>query len=89
LKSNDKQFELFDQKVRGLAIRVSSKGTKTFNFHYRMGGRSRRLTLGRYPSTSLKEARQKAQDASRHQLDEHFRLLETATGLATEWQEKL
>ena len=64
IKPKDKQFEICDTKVRGLTIRVARKA-KTFSFHYRFMGRNNRITLGHYPSMSLKEARQKAQDASR------------------------
>jgi len=63
LKQCDKQFEIFDQKVKGLTIRTSPGGTKTFYLLYRFGRRNRRLTFGSYPNVSLKEARQRAQQA--------------------------
>jgi hypothetical protein len=31
LKATEKQFEVFDKKVKGLALRVSPGGTKTFS----------------------------------------------------------
>lgn len=58
-----RQFETFDKKVSGLSIRVSSLGAKTFFLMYRMGGRNRRLGLGRYPTVTLAEARQRARKA--------------------------
>jgi integrase len=64
LKPKDKQFEICDTKVKGLTTRIS-RNAKTFNFHYRIMGRSCRLNIGRFPSMSLKEARQKALEAMR------------------------
>ena len=54
-----------DSKVVGLTIRVSPGGTKTFSLRYRVGGKSRNLKLGRYPTLSLQEARERAQTALR------------------------
>jgi hypothetical protein len=44
---------------------VTSNGLKTFYFVYRFQGRSRRMTLGRYPATHLKDAVGKAREALR------------------------
>src|SRR5687767_13308478 len=64
LKPNsDRQIDVFDSKVSGFAVRISPHGTKTFNLLYRIGGRARRLTIGRYPLLSLSEARAKAEEA--------------------------
>lgn len=41
----------------GLSARVTPSGTISFQFRYRWDGKPVRLTVGRYPSTSLKEAR--------------------------------
>jgi hypothetical protein len=54
-KSTATQTDYFDETVPGLALRVTSKGTKAWTFHY--GTPRRRLTLGRYPSLSLAGAR--------------------------------
>jgi len=54
-KSAKPQTDYFDQTVPGLALRVTSKGTKAWTFLY--GTPRRRLTLGRYPSLSLAGAR--------------------------------
>jgi integrase len=58
-----RQYDVFDSKVRGLSVRVSPKGTKAFNFLYRMGYRTRRLKLGIYDELSLSDARTKATKA--------------------------
>lgn len=41
----------------GLSARITPTGTITFQFRYRWNGKPVRLTVGRYPSTTLKEAR--------------------------------
>ncbi len=53
-----KQVEYGDGKQPGLALRVSPAGKKSWTLRYRtQEGRQRRLTLGRYPSVSLSQAR--------------------------------
>jgi integrase len=54
-KSAKPQTDYFDETVPGLALRVTSKGTKAWTFLY--GTPRRRITLGRYPSLSLAGAR--------------------------------
>jgi integrase len=44
---------------KGLHIRVSPTGSKTWVLIFRTGGKLRRLTLGTYPNISLAEARKK------------------------------
>jgi integrase len=57
------QVDVYDSRIRGLAVRVSPMGTKAFVVWYRIGGKARRLTLGRFPTMSLGEARKRAQEA--------------------------
>jgi len=54
-KSTTAQTDYFDETVRGLALRVTSRGTKAWTLLY--GIPRRRVTLGRYPSLSLAAAR--------------------------------
>jgi integrase len=54
-KSTEPQTDYFDETITGLALRVTSKGTKAWTFLY--GTPRRRVTLGRYPSLSLARAR--------------------------------
>jgi len=56
-------IELWDGKLPGFGVRVSAGGARSFVLLYRTAGRSRRLTLGRYPTLSLLTARRKAQKA--------------------------
>ncbi len=43
--------------AEGLSARVTPTGTVTFQYRYRWNGTPVRLTIGRYPALSLKEAR--------------------------------
>ena len=52
--------EYFDRAVTGLALRVAPTGTKSWVLLYRQGRRLRRWTLGRYPTLSLADARDRA-----------------------------
>jgi integrase len=55
------RVEIPDEKVQGLRIRVSSKGTKTFVLRKRQGEKLHNITLGKYgPRFGLAEARRKA-----------------------------
>lgn len=40
-----------------LSVRITPMGTITFQYRYRWNGKPVRLTVGRYPSTTLKDAR--------------------------------
>ncbi len=57
--------EHFDSVVTGLALRVTKTGATSWSYIYRLDGRNRRTTLGKYPEVSLKEARNAAREASR------------------------
>jgi integrase len=57
-KSTAVQTDYFDESVSGLALRVTSNGTKSWSLLY--GTPRRRITLGRYPSMSLASARARA-----------------------------
>jgi integrase len=54
-KATGVQTDYFDATVSGLALRVTSKGTKAWTLLY--GTPRRRITLGRFPSLSLASAR--------------------------------
>jgi integrase len=63
LSAKSKQFDVSDGQVPGFGMRVSPGGTKTFHVFYRMGKKKRRMTIGRYPDLSLKNARTSARAA--------------------------
>ena len=58
-----KKAKLFDGG--GLYLEVTPAGGKIFRLKYRIGGKEKTLTIGKYPSVSLSEARQAAENARR------------------------
>ena len=64
-KPKDKDYKLFDG--RGLYLLVKKNGGKYWRMKYRYGGKEKLLAIGVYPDLSLKEAREKRQEA-RNQL---------------------
>ncbi len=62
-KPGPKPTRLFDGG--GLYLEVSPAGGKLWRVKYRFAGKERRLALGSYPATSLKDARSKRDDAKR------------------------
>lgn len=55
--------ETWDTLVRGLGLRVTDRGSKSWVVMYRVNGRQRRLTLGSYPALKLADARGLAREA--------------------------
>jgi integrase len=51
------QADHFDIGYPGLALRVSYGGTRAWVFFFRLHGKLHRMSLGRYPATTLGEAR--------------------------------
>lgn len=60
-----KRYEVRDELVTGLHIRVSTAGGKVWYLATRVDGVLRRIKLGTYPVLSLKDAREKAQSLLR------------------------
>lgn len=58
-KPYDGPVELPDGE--GLSARISPKGMITFQLRYRIGGKLKRMKIGRYGSISLREARDAAE----------------------------
>ena len=57
----DKARKIFDGG--GLYLEVAPSGGKWWRLKYRFGGKEKRLSLGVYPDVSLKEARQRREQA--------------------------
>ncbi len=56
-----RQIDYPDARVRGLALRVTPAGGKSWTLRYRtQEGRQRRMSLGGFPAVGLSEARDKA-----------------------------
>ena len=62
LKPRDKPYTLADE--RGLYIEVFPTGGKVWRFRYRIDGRQEKLTLGKYPALTIKNARIKRDEAA-------------------------
>jgi integrase len=60
-KPTDKTQRLFD--AGGLYLEISPAGGKWWRLKYRFGGKEKRLSLGVYPDVSLKDARERRDDA--------------------------
>ena len=58
-----KTYKLTDGQ--GLIALVNPNGSKWWRLRYRFGGREKMLALGTYPEVSLREAREKADEARR------------------------
>lgn len=50
-------YLIFDDEVRGFAVRVHPSGEKTFIMRYRFGGADRKLNLGHFGSVTVHKAR--------------------------------
>lgn len=57
------QTDYFDEGRPGLALRVSRAGSKSWTYHFTLGGRRVRMTFGTYPATSLAKAHSRADEA--------------------------
>jgi integrase len=60
-KPKEKTSRLYDE--RGLYLEVSPKGGKWWRFKYSFEGKEKRLSLGVYPDISLKDARDRRDEA--------------------------
>ncbi len=61
VKPGEKTCRLYDE--RGLYLEVSPNGGKWWRLKYRFNGKEKRLSLGVYPDVSLKDARERRDDA--------------------------
>jgi hypothetical protein len=59
------RYEVRDELVIGLLIRVSASGGKVWYTTCRIKGKARRIRIGTYPILSLADAREKARELLR------------------------
>jgi len=99
-KGNGKIQKLFDG--RGLFLYISTAGNKSWRWKYRFAGKEKLLTIGSYPEISLREAREKREEAQRLLINgtdpsEHRKAIKSATKdllsnsfevIAREWYKK-
>ena len=50
----------FDDDIAGFGLRLRASGSRTFVFQYKIGGKHRRMTLGKHPALKTAEARKTA-----------------------------
>jgi integrase len=60
-KPGQKALRLYDE--RGLYLEIAPSGGRWWRFKYRFGGREKLLSMGTYPDTGLKAARERRDDA--------------------------
>ena len=58
LKPKAERYEIWEGGT-GLGIRILPSGHKSWVFMYRIDGKARRVTLGKYPNLTLAKARVK------------------------------
>ena len=93
LKPREKPYKVFD--TRGLYFLIYPDGRRGWRFKYHYGGREKLLSMGSYPDTSLKLAREKRDEArsvlatktdpSAKRQAEKRAQLETFEAVAREW----
>lgn len=59
--AGDDRVYLYDTQTRGLALLITSSGSKSFYVYRRVGGRPERIRLGGFPDLSVEQARQAAE----------------------------
>ncbi|MFH5884094.1 tyrosine-type recombinase/integrase [Halalkalibaculum sp. DA3122] len=57
LNAPEKPTTYYDETEKGLQLRLSKAGTKTFTYRYYFNSKQRRIKIGTFPAKSLKEAR--------------------------------
>lgn len=62
-KPKEKTYLMTDGE--GMYLEITPAGGKWWRFKYRFDGKQKRISLGTYPDTGLKEAREKRQEARR------------------------
>ena len=64
-----RDYQIFDTDVRGFSITIYPSGNRAFTLDYRIAGRQRRMTIGRWPEWNTVAARERAKDL-RREIDE-------------------
>ena len=59
-KAQAKPVFLWDARVKGLAVKITPTGAKSYVLNFRIGGRERRATLARCSEINLRDARARA-----------------------------
>lgn len=100
-KPRTKPYKLADEK--GLHLRISPAGSKLWRLKYRFAGKEKLLSLGSYPATTLKDARERrdaarrlleagvdpGQERKRQKLDQAVSAANTFNAIANEYIDKI
>ena len=62
-KPRDKDYKIADGE--GLYLTITKAGSKLFRLKYRINGKEKKLSIGKYPTISLKNAREVAEEAKK------------------------
>ncbi len=86
-KPKDKPYRMFD--ADGLYLEVAPSGGKWWRFKFRFGGKEKRLSVGVYPEVTLKQARERRDEARRLLAEgidpgEHRKITKTMVASRTE-----
>jgi Mg-chelatase subunit ChlI len=68
IPAEGRDYQIFDDDIRGFAVCVYRGGGRAFTFDYRVAGRQRRMTFGRWPEWTVTAARDRAR-ALRREVD--------------------
>lgn len=60
-----RDYQIFDTDVRGFSITIYTSGNRAFTLDYRISGRQRRMTIGRWPEWNTVAARERAKELRR------------------------
>lgn len=60
--TDNKRYEVYDEKIKELCCRVTDKGRKSFYIRKKLRGKAIRVCLGTYPTMSVEKARKLAYD---------------------------
>jgi integrase len=63
MTESGKRTQIFDTEQRGLCLRISESGEKSFSVCYKHSGRMKRLALGKFPEVGVADARSWAREA--------------------------
>ena len=65
IPAEGRDYQIFDDDVRGFAVCIYRGGGRAFTFDYRHAGRQRRMTFARWPEWSVTAARERARELRR------------------------
>lgn len=62
IKPSSKREYFYDEKTKGLILDVTASGSKSFYLYRKIQGRPERVFIGRFPETTVEQARYKAME---------------------------